>query len=124
MGFVFAAGKCATDIVKMLVARGVGVRVERNGTNAMVLAATAECEDTLRYLVAVGADVNAKNSEGVTPLMAAASTGNVTVVQLLLDGGADLDVTTPDGDSAWIRAAVGNFPDVADLFRKVRESKR
>ena len=118
-----AAGNSGTDVVKMLVARGISVRVERNGSNAVVLAASAGCIDTLRYLLANGADVNAKDSEGTTALMVAAGDGQTSIVQLLLDAGADLDAKNAQGDTAWLRAGMAGNMEIVDLFKKVREKR-
>lgn len=41
-------------------------------------------------LVDHGADLNARDIEGWTPLHAASATGNVTMINLLLDNGASL----------------------------------
>jgi ankyrin repeat protein len=47
--------------------------------------------ETVRYLLNLGLDPNAGNSDGRTPLMGAALKGRSEVVQLLVDHGARLD---------------------------------
>ena len=46
----------------------------------------------VRLLVERGADVNAKNNSLKTPLMVAASTGNVEIVKYLIDNKADINI--------------------------------
>jgi ankyrin repeat protein len=46
-----------------------------------------------------GADPNAQNKNGVTPLHTAAYNGHVDIVKLLLEHGADPTVRNKDGDT-------------------------
>ena len=46
------------------------------------------------FLVKKGANVNARNSEGKTPLMLAAQHGHIDIAKLLLENGARTDVRT------------------------------
>lgn len=47
-----------------------------------------------------GTDVNVRNSDGMTPLMAAASTGNLQVIRLLLERGAATITVNNLGETA------------------------
>ena len=102
---------------------GVSVRASRSGQNAVSRAADAGCLDTLRFLLANGADPNAKDDDGTTPLMIASRNGLIEVVQLLLDRGADLEARDKSGSSAWLMAGMAGHLDIVDLFKKVREQK-
>ena len=54
----------------------------------------------LESLLRTGVDVNIRNSDGMTPLMAAASSGNLEMIRLLLDKGADTSVVNNLGERA------------------------
>lgn len=56
--------------------------------------------EAARLLLDHGADINARGSSGVTPLMTAASRGHVESVRLLLDRGADRQLQNSSGQSA------------------------
>lgn len=56
--------------------------------------------DVAKLLIDDGADLNAKSTKGVTPLMVAASHDNPPLVSLLIQRGADPDIKTPDGKTA------------------------
>ena len=51
-------------------------------------------------LIERGADVNAKSSKGVTPLMVAATHDNPPLIGVLVQAGAELGAKTPDGQTA------------------------
>lgn len=60
----------------------------------------ASSVDIARRLIESGANVNARSSKGVTPLMIAAAHNNPPLIGLLLQAGADPDVKTPGGQTA------------------------
>ena len=53
--------------------------------------------DIVKTLIKIGADIEAKNSEGNTPLHFAAQSGNTEVIMALLAAGADINATNQDG---------------------------
>lgn len=59
----------------------------------------------IKALLHAGADVNASNESGMTPLMRAAGTGRTEIIQELLEHGADLNATRSDGFTALSFAA-------------------
>jgi Raf kinase inhibitor-like YbhB/YbcL family protein len=69
--------------------------------------------DEARTLLAGRADVNAKDKDGVTLLMRAASAGRTDMVQLLLSKGADVNATTTGGVNALMMACVGGYAEAA-----------
>ena len=69
-----------------------------------------------RALIAAGADVNATQHGGWTPLHAAALHGNVPLVRLLLDAGAAADAKNETGQTPASLARSKNHKDVAALL--------
>lgn len=60
---------------------------------------------TVNRLLALGADVNAKDELGLTPLMQAAMNGHADVLQALIEKGAEVNARSPNGMNALIFAA-------------------
>ena len=54
----------------------------------------------LGAMLASGADVNTKDDKGITPLMYAAWVGSPAAMKLLLDKGADPNLTNSNGSTA------------------------
>src|SRR5947209_4140955 len=66
----------------------------------------------VQSLLAHGADPNARNGLQMTPLLIAASSGQVPVVEALLHGGAKLDEPTLYGTPLTFAAMGGSTPVV------------
>ena len=91
----------------------------RNDAKATPLMWAATNMEKTRVLLAHGADVNAQSDDSRTPLMVAAGRpGNIAVVKLLLDHGANLNPTAnPPGESSpLIQAALAADPDSMQLL--------
>lgn len=65
-----------------------------------------------RALLSSGADVNARDEDGVMALMRAASAGRGDMVRLLLAAGADPRAKTTGGVTALMMASLGGYADV------------
>jgi len=67
-------------------------------------------------LIGYGADVDAPNSQGWTPLMIAATHGSTNSVRLLLEKGANPYIKLSDGSTAYSLAKECRHDDAADLI--------
>jgi ankyrin repeat protein len=74
----------------------------------------------LRDHLARGADVNARDAAGNTPLIHAAAYGDAAFVRLLIDRGADVNATNAAGATALMRAAA-DFEKVRCLLERGAE---
>ena len=119
----YAVRGCYTDIVRALVSRGAPIAVTVQGSPAIVLAASENCTGTLAFLLERGADVNARAADGTTPLIAAAQRGLVTIGEMLIAKGADMELRNQKEQNAWLVAAMANHLDFVELLRRTREKK-
>ena len=122
------------DAARLLIERGaeVDARERWHGQTALMWAAAQGHPAMLRELIAHGADVNARSNQenwerqvtseprdkwlppgGLTPLLFAAREDCLDCLPVLIDAGADVNATTPDGISAVVIALINGHYDVA-----------
>lgn len=99
--------------VKVLLQEGgMSVDVRHDGETLLMHAAEFGQTDTVKMLLAMGANVDAAGDSGATPLLAAAC--NCAVIdmpdtlesmRLLLDAGANVEARDKDGETPLMRAA-------------------
>jgi len=70
----------------------------------------------LKAAIAAGADVNAKDRDGVTALMRAASAGRGDSVTALIAAGAAADAKTSGGVNALMMAALGGYAEATRVL--------
>jgi uncharacterized protein len=125
------------DAAKVLIEHGATVDAKENwrGQTALMWAAAQGHASMLRELIAHGADVNARSSiqkwerqnteeprekwlplGGFTPLLFAAREGCVPCVPVLVDAGADINVTDQDGITPLISAIINGHYDTAGML--------
>jgi len=92
------------ELVKLLLAHGADPHIVSKDRETSLMAACgtgfingynrqrtpAERLEVVKLLLDLGENVNAADSYGITPLMAAANLGDIAIVQYLIDKGADL----------------------------------
>ena len=71
----------------------------------------------IRLLIENGAEINAKNALGSTPIMTASRNGNVESVRILLAGKADVNVRNKEGETAVRLAMEESHQEIIDLLK-------
>jgi ankyrin repeat protein len=89
---------------------------ESGGVTALIAAATAGYNLTVRELLKNGADPNLASADGETPLMSAAYSGNNLAVEALLERGAKINATDKTGQTALLCAAASGSESIARLL--------
>jgi uncharacterized protein len=74
-----------------------------------------DCGELQKYLN-MGADVNARDESGLTPLIWASVKGNAYAAQILLEGGANVNATNTQGDTALMWASIMGHEPVVELI--------
>ena len=84
---------------------GAGSGVDVDGTTALHWAVRRDDASTVARLLRRGADPDAANRYGVTPLMLASVNGNAEISTALLEAGADPGGSLPSGETVLMTAA-------------------
>ena len=115
---IIAAGKGCLEIVRLLLNAGIDLHREdpKRRYNALMKAAEHNRLAVVELLVSKGAQVNYRNTFGVTPLMAAAQKGHAEIVEFLLSKKADVNAATLIGYTALTYALDFDQPDIADML--------
>lgn len=107
-----AAAAFKPDVARLLVAHGANCRARnRMGAEPLHYAADANRWDpvaqaeTIEFLISIGADPNAVDDRGVSPLHRAVRTRSLDAVRALIEGGADPNMSNQSG-STPLRLAV------------------
>src|SRR5262249_14763936 len=137
-----AARSGSAAAVKALIARGgdVNAREKRDAQTALMWAVSERHPQVVEALIAAGADVKVRSftyrkvitrsSEptggsgpaeiieqgGYTPLLFASRVGDAVSARLLIEAGASVNDTTPEGASALVTAAHSDKTEVALLL--------
>ena len=96
-----AADKKHNEMVELLIENGADVSLHTAARHGLL--------EKLKELIGKGADVNAKNSEGQTPLDLASGKGHKDIVELLVEKGAD--------SSIYTAASLGDIEKVKSLIK-------
>jgi len=90
--------------------------IDPDGTTALHWAARHDDLTAAAGLIKGGADVNATNRYGVTPINLAAINGSAAMIRLLLDAGVDANSANPGGETALMTAARTGKVDAVTLL--------
>ncbi|MEW6110274.1 MAG: ankyrin repeat domain-containing protein [Nitrospirota bacterium] len=100
----------------VLIASSAGIASAANLEKQFGRAVAAGDIENVGTLLDQGADVNAKNKEGETPLMVAALERRLEMVKFLLDRGADINLKDNVGATALIYSAMEGSVEIMKLL--------
>ena len=110
-----AAGEASPEIRADTGAPAPPPALPRDTLHRLVVAGDI---DGLHTAIRTGADVNARDQRGWTPLMHAANAGHALLVSALLDAGATFDTRAADGATALFIAALHGHEGIVRLLAR------
>jgi ankyrin repeat protein len=109
------------SLVKLLLAKGANPNTASDNQFKVApihSACAISAFDIAVLLIKHGADVNAKQMQGVTPLHSAAHSGQTKLSKLLIDNGAEVNAKMDNGQTPLFLANERNFKETAELIIK------
>ena len=111
-------------LVCLLVASCAQQRARNTQTDALFRATVEGNTDMVRSLLSSpGADVNATDERGSTPLLEAARYGHEDICRVLIASGANLKAKDKDGKTALMIAVQNNHDDVVRVLKQAGETE-
>ncbi|MBK0378629.1 ankyrin repeat domain-containing protein [Mucilaginibacter segetis] len=107
------------EIARLLVLKGADVNLpSNNGFNVYPLhsAVAGNHTDIAEMLISNGANVNVKQTAGVTPLHSAAQNGNTELLIMLLEHGAEVNIRMEGGKLPADLAREKGFDEIAEIL--------
>lgn len=113
------------EVVKLLLDRGANVNhMDAVGRTSLMFASSGPYAETAKLLIEAGAEINrVDDGEHFSALMFAAAEGNLDVVEVLLNAGADPGLKDIDGDSALSFARQNGHTSVVAMLDVVAETE-
>jgi ankyrin repeat protein len=111
-----AAQVADADMMRMLLATSGNPDIRDSDDSTPLMIAASINIEVVKVLIEKGADVNARNKHGGTPLMMAI--GSLQTMRLLLEHGADVNAKDKDNWTALERALLRGCPDEIRLLEK------
>jgi ankyrin repeat protein len=93
-----------TELIRLFLAAGMSPDVRDEGFTPLLEAARRAYEEVATALIDAGANVDATDPYGVTPLMFSFISGSVRAARKLIEKGADVNSRDVDGRTALIEA--------------------
>ena len=110
----YAIMKDSMEIAQLLVSSGVSLTSPNpsDGWTPLACAAYLSLPETLIWILSHGVEIDARDLEGMTPLIHAVCSGSTKKVSILLDAGADKELKDSNGYSAMDWARDNKFEDI------------
>ena len=90
---------------------------EITGNTALMVAIQSKRYDTVELLLDRGANINNASGRGITPLMLAAQTGDIDIVNLLVSNPrTDIDTVDKEGKNALVYGYISGNIELIQLF--------
>lgn len=103
------------EVVKLLVENGANIGHSKRGSTPLMYASMESvhrkspgvAKEIIFYLIGKGSDINARNKYGWTAAMFAAESKDkeATALEILIEKGADITLTSNDGETVLMRSA-------------------
>ncbi|GAB4836012.1 hypothetical protein Ancab_039517 [Ancistrocladus abbreviatus] len=112
-----AAGIGDIELLNFLLSKGVGVDSQSDAGTPLVWAAGHAQKDAVKVLLEHQANPNAETDDNITPLLSAVAAGSLACLELLIQEGANVNVSAGGATPLHIAADNGNADIINCLLK-------
>ncbi|XP_058105492.1 uncharacterized protein LOC131248974 isoform X2 [Magnolia sinica] len=112
-----AAGIGNTELLSFLISKGVDVDSQSDVGTPLIWAAGHAQQDAVKILLEHHANANAETDDNITPLLSAVAAGSLPCLELLVQAGANANVTAGGATPLHIAADSGNTEIINCLLK-------
>ncbi|XP_057960363.1 uncharacterized protein LOC131152629 [Malania oleifera] len=112
-----AAGIGDIELMRFLLSRGVDVDSQSDAGTPLIWAAGHGQQDAVEVLLEHHADPNADTEDNITPLLSTVAAGSLACLELLIQAGANVNITAGGATPLHIAADNGS-PDIINCLLK------
>jgi ankyrin repeat protein len=113
-----------SNLIEFLIKKGADPSLkEIHGNSALHAVCISDADPYIfQALLKTGADINAENNGGITPLHFATTNNRIAMVKMLIEAGADIHKRLY-GQNAYIMAVLKGHDEIARLLEKAGAQK-
>lgn len=116
----------STAHFKSLVTGTEEANVKRSDNNKTILmyAVWVGNAEAVKHLLSKGADINAEDSEGITPLLLAVFKDRTEIATVLIEQGADINASAHDGTTPLMMSRIRQNKEIEEALLKASSQKK
>ncbi|XP_010278142.1 PREDICTED: uncharacterized protein LOC104612428 [Nelumbo nucifera] len=103
-----AAGTGNIELLRLLLSKGVDINSQSDAGTPLIWAAGHGQQDSVKVLLEHHADPNAETDDGITPLLSSVAAGSLSCLELLIQGGANANISAGGATPMHIAADNGS----------------
>lgn len=112
-----SAGIGDIELLRFLLSRGVDVDSQSDSGTPLIWAAGHDQPEAVKFLLENGADPNAETEDNITPLLSSVAAGSMACLELLIQAGANVNVSAGGATPLHIAADIGNSDMINCLLK-------
>ncbi|PWA75248.1 ankyrin repeat family protein [Artemisia annua] len=111
------AGIGHVELMELLLSVGVDVDSQSDSGTPLVWAAGHAQQEAVKLLLKHKADPNIETDDGVTPLLSTVAAGSLPCLELLIEAGANVNITAGGATPLHVAADIGNTELITRLIK-------
>ncbi|RWR89402.1 ankyrin-1 isoform X1 [Cinnamomum micranthum f. kanehirae] len=112
-----AAGIGNIELLKLLISKGIDIDSQSDAGTPLIWAAGHGQQDAVKVLLEHHANPNVETDDNITPLLSAVAAGSLHCLELLIQAGADANISAGGATPLHIAADIGSTEIITCLLK-------